>query len=166
MKRLWMGVGALGMLAVFFYFYPFHSVLQITNVKTGRVLFCAKMAEGEEFILSFVHSVNQRPVYDTIRVEGTHFLIVKSRFDSFGAGMPDVSTEGMKLAFGKDGWLEWMVNRPVPEVTFFVGWVAKHSLRLKEKDMALADLAEPGTLLALRIERASHYELGKGRCAQ
>jgi len=154
------------MVAVFFCFYPFYSILQITTVKNGRILFCAKMAEGEEFTLSFIHSVNKRPVYDTIRVEGNHLLIVKSRFDSLGAGMPDASTEGMKLGFGKDGWLEWSVNRPVPEITFFVGWVAQHSLRLKGKDIAMTDLTESGTLLALRMEKASLYEIGKGRCVQ
>ncbi len=122
------------------------------------------MREGEEFILSFVHSVNRRPVYDTFRVEGNRILIVKSRYDSFGAGMPEASMGGMELRVGEDGWLEWIVNRPVPEVTFFVGWVANHSLRLKNRDVPLTRLAEPGTLVSLRIQRASRYDQWKGRC--
>jgi hypothetical protein len=124
------------------------------------------MAEGEEFVLSFVHSVNKRPVFDTIRVEGRHLLIVESRFDSFGAGMPEASTGGMELRTDKDGWLVWTVNRPVPEVTFFVGWVSNHSLRMKGREIALADLASPGTLLSLRIKKASYYDRWKGRCVQ
>lgn len=60
-----MGVCALGILVVFFLFYPLYPVLRITTVKMGKVLVCAKMDEGEEFILSFIHSVNKRPVYDT-----------------------------------------------------------------------------------------------------
>jgi hypothetical protein len=159
-----MSVGTLIIIAVFFLFFPFYPVLRITTVKTGRVLLCAKMAEGEEFILSYIHSVNIRPVYDTIRVEGDHFLIVKSRFDSFSAGMPEVSTNGMKLQFGKDGWMECMINRSVPEVTFFLGWVANHSIHIKGRDIVLADLTEPGTLLSLRIHKSSFYELWKGRC--
>jgi hypothetical protein len=147
-------------------FYPLSPILQITDVKKGDVLFCIRVDEGEEFILSFVHSVNRRPVYDTLRVEGNHFLIVKSRFDSFGAGMPEASSDGMELRVGEDGWLEWIVNRPVPEVTFFVGWVANHSLRLKDLDVPLTTLAEPGTLLSLRIQKASRYDLWKGRCLQ
>lgn len=147
-------------------FYPLAPVLQITDVKKGDILFCARMREGEEFILSFVHSVNKRPVYDTFRVEGNHFLIVKSRFDSFGAGMPEASSDGMELRVGRDGWMEWIVNRPAPEVTFFVGWVANHSLRLKGRDVPLEDLAEPGTLLSLRIQKASRYGVWKGRCLQ
>lgn len=159
-----MGVSALGILVVFFLFYPFYPVLRVTTVKMGTVLICARVDEGEEFILSFIHSINRRPVYDTIRVEGNRLLIVKSRFDSLGAGMPEVSTDTMKLQWGKDGWLEWVVNRSVLEVTFFVGWVANHSLRLKGRDIALVDLVEPGTLLSLRIQKASRYEIWKSGC--
>jgi hypothetical protein len=155
-----MAAGVLAIIAVFFFFYPFYPVLRITTVKTKRVLLCVKMNEGEEFILSFIHSVNKRPVYDTIRVQGNSFLLVKSRFDSFGAGMP----EGSHI--GKDGWLEWTVNRLVPELTLFVGWVANHSLHLKGQDIPLARLVEAGTLLSLRIQKASCYELWKGRCLQ
>jgi len=165
MKRLGMGLGVV-LIISFFVFYPMYPALNITTARNDRVLLCARMADGEEFILSFIHSVNKRPVYDTIRREGNHLLIVKSRFDSFGAGMPEGSTDKEKLQFGKDGWLEWMVNRPMPEVSFFVGWVANHSLRIKGRDIALADLAEPGTLVSLRIQKASRYELWKGRCLQ
>ncbi len=160
MRRLWIGIGALAIIAVFFFFYPFYQVLRITTVKTERVLLCARMVEGEEFILSFTHSVNKRPVYDTIRVKGNDLLIVKSRFDSFGAGMP----EGSHI--GEDGWLEWRVNRLVPEVTFFMGWEANQSLSLKGQDIPLTRLAEGGTLLSLQIEKASRYELWKGGCIQ
>jgi len=155
-----MVAGVFVVVAAFFLFYPLYPVLRVTSVKKADLLFCARMAEGEEFVLSFIHSVNKRPVFDTLRVEGDHVLIVKSRFDSFGAGMP----EGSQV--GEDGWLEWIVNRPVPEVTLFVGWVANHSLRLKGREIPLADLAEPGTLLSLRVQKASRYGLWKGRCAQ
>ena len=63
-------------------------------------------------MLSFVHSVNRRPVYDTLRVERDHLVIVRSRYDSFGAGMPEASTPEGTLTIAKDGWLEWTVNRP------------------------------------------------------
>jgi hypothetical protein len=160
MSRSGMVAGVFVVVAAFFLFYPLYPVLRVTSVKKADLLFCARMAEGEEFVLSFIHSVNKRPVFDTLRVEGDHVLIVKSRFDSFGAGMP----EGSQM--GQDCWLEWVVNRPVPEVTLFVGWVANHSLRLKGREIPLTELAEPGTLLSLRAGKASRYGLWKGRCAQ
>ena len=160
MSRSRIVVGVLVIVAAFFSFYPLYPVLRVASVKKAELLFCARMAGGEEFVLSFIHSVNKRPVFDTLRIEGNQLLIVKSRFDSFGAGMP----EGSQM--GQDGWLEWVVNRPVPEVTLFVGWVANHSLRLKGREIPLADLAEPGTLLSLRAGKASRYGLWKGRCGQ
>ena len=161
MKWLGIGFGTPGIVIVLFLlFYPLCPILQITAAKTGMPLFCTRMAEGEEFILSFTHSVNKRPVYDTIRIEDDHLLIVKTRFDSFGAGMPETAR------LGEDGRLELIVNRPVSEITFFVGWVANHTLESRGKKVGFLSLAEPGTLLSLRIQKASRYELWKGRCAQ
>jgi len=152
------------LIALFYLFYPLYIVLAITATKQGRVVLCAEMAEGEEFVLSFIHSVNKRPVYDTLRIEGDHLLIVKSRYDSFGAGMPETSTENMKLQFDKDGWLVWTVNRPVPEILLFVGRVANHSLSIKGREIALVDLVEPGTSLSLKTHKASFFGIWKGRC--
>jgi len=147
-------------------FYPGNIVLKLTAAKSGRVVFCAPVTDGEEFLLSFIHSVNKRPVYETLRVAGNHLLIVKSRYDSFGAGMPEASTQEGSLKLGSDGWLEWTVNREVPEVNLFVGWVANHSLRLKDREIFLADIVEAGTSLSIRAQKVSCFELWRGRCPQ
>jgi hypothetical protein len=166
-KRVGVSVLSLGaLIALFFLFFPLFTVLKFTTTKEGKTVLCAEMAEGEEFILSFVHSVNRRPVYDTLRIEGDHLLIVKSRFDSFGAGMPETSTENGTLQFDKDGWLAWTANRPVPEVNLSVGRVANHSLSLKGREITLADLVEPGTSLLIKTYKASFFEMWRGRCLQ
>jgi len=145
-------------------FWPFVSALEILDGRTGRVAFFARIQNGEEFLISFVHSVNRRPVYDTLRAEGEHLVIVKSRFDAFGAGMPEASTSEGTLAVAPDGWLEWTVNRSVPEVTVRVGRVADHTLHLKGREIRLADLAQPGAPLTVRIRKARMLDLMKGRC--
>jgi hypothetical protein len=119
---------------------------------------------GEEFVLSFVHSVNRRPVYDTLRTEADRLVIVKSRFDSFGAGMPESSTSEGTLTVARDGWLEWAVNRPVTDVTVRVGRVADHTLYFRDRKIRLSDLSEPGGALTIRVRRARMLDLLKGRC--
>ena len=159
------GIGVLLAAAlVVVFFYPQGLALEIVNANTGQVVLCADMAEGEEFVLSFVHSVNKRPVYDTLRVAKDHLVIVGSRFDAFGAGMPETSTEQGTFRVGRDGWIEWTINRPMPEVVVRVGRVANHTLRLKGRETRLADLAEPGTPLAMRAQNRSLYTEWKGRC--
>ena len=68
MSRLGIVVGVLVIVAAFFLFYPLYPVLRVANVKKAELLFCARMAENEEFVLSFIHSVNKRPVFDTLRI--------------------------------------------------------------------------------------------------
>ena len=93
-------------------FLPFITALELSDFKTRQKLLLVSMRSGEEFTISFIHSVNRRPVYDTLRVESDHLVIVRSRYDSFGAGMPESSTGEGTFAVAKDGWLEWTVNRP------------------------------------------------------
>jgi hypothetical protein len=122
------------------------------------------MRAGDEVVLSFVHSVNRRPIYDTIRVAPDHLVVVRSRFDAFGAGMPDHSTAEGTFRVAEDGWVEWTINRPMDEVVVRVGRVANHTLRLKDREVALATLATPGTAVALRSRAYSRFGLWKGRC--
>lgn len=144
--------------------WPLPPILEVTRADSGQMVLCAEMAAGEEFVLSFLHSVNRRPVFETLRVEREHLVIVGARFDSFGAGMPEASTEQGTLRWTADGWLEWTVNRPVPEVVVRVGRVADHTLLLKGKAIPLADLAEPGSPLAFRVGPESIPPDWKGRC--
>ncbi|MBI5579195.1 MAG: DUF1850 domain-containing protein [Deltaproteobacteria bacterium] len=162
--RLSLGLLIAGAAVVVVFGWPFFSVLEISDLNTGRAVLCARMRAGEEFVLAFTHSVNRRPVYDTLRAEGDRLVIVKSRFDSFGAGMPEASTDEGTLIVAPDGWLEWTVNRPVPEIIVRVGRVAEHKLNFKGREIRLADLAQPGAPLIMRVRKARMLDLVKGRC--
>lgn len=153
------GAAAAGLLLL-----PRHLVLELVPAGPGPPLLCAKMRAGEEVVLSFTHSVNRRPVYDTLRVARDQLVVVKSRFDAFGAGMPEHSTAEGTFRVAEDGWIEWTINRPMPEVVVRVGRVANHTLRLKGRDLPLAALASPGAAVALRPGRYSEFDLWKGRC--
>lgn len=163
MKRLAIAMLGLIMVVSVLLFYPFYSFLQISNVRDGKILFQTKIGKDEEFVLSYIHSVNRRPVYDTIRNKGTQFIIVKSRFDSLGGGMPEVSADGSPIMLGRDGCFECLINRPTKEITFFLGWIANHTLHLKNQIIILSELTPPGTLLSIRVKKASYFEIMTGR---
>jgi hypothetical protein len=155
-------VVAFGMIV--FFLVPTQSVLMVRAVGAGTTVLCTPMNEGEEWTLAYLHSVNRRPVFDTLRVEGGELRIVKSRFDTFGAGIPEVSTTEHPLRIGPDGWLEYTVNRLTPDVTIFVGRVAQHTLQIKGQEIPLVSLAEPGKALHFSVQRRSLFDLWKGRC--
>lgn len=143
---------------------PWMSGVELFSVRRGETRLCARMTNGEEMVLSFTHSVNKRPVYETLKIQDGSLVIVKSRYDAFGAGMPEESNSEGRVEVLPDGWIEWTVNRTVPEVVVRVGRVADHRLRIREREIALADLTEPGDGLRVRSERFSIYRMMKGGC--
>lgn len=142
------------------------TVLEIVREPEGERVFCRRVQPGEEVVIAYVHSVNRRPVYDTLRIEEGGLVIVKSRFDAFGAGMPDGSTDEGTLEVLAGGMLEWRLDRPVGEVTLRVGRLADHRLLFREEAVPLDRLAPPGSALTLRPGRAERFDfLWKGRCS-
>jgi hypothetical protein len=156
-------VVAFGMML--FVFFPIHTILAVRMVKPDQAVFCARMTEGEEWIISYIHSVNRRPVYDILRIDGMGLRIVGSRYDAFGAGMPETSTPENPLRMRPDGLLEYTVNRRVPDVAIFVGRVAAHTLHIKGRKIPFVSLANPGETLRFSVEKRSLYQTLKGGCA-
>lgn len=139
-------------------------MVEVVSFGTGRDLFCAEMDEGEEFTLSFVHSVNKRPVHDTVQVARDYLVVVQSRYDSFGAGMPESSGAEGHLSWDADGWLIWTLNRPIPSIDLFVGREARHIIHIRDIEKALEELVEPGTSISIRTTSRSRVERWKRSC--
>ena len=152
---------ALGVIAIFA--MPSQPALVATTTPE-KTVFCARMHDGEEWMISYTHSVNRRPVYDFMRIEGTGFRILRSRYDAFGAGMPETSTPENPLRMGPDGWLEYTVNRPVPDLTVFVGRVAGHELHIRGRTIPFSNLAAPGRSLRFFVDKRPWYRILTGRC--
>lgn len=147
-----------------FLLVPAFGALEILDPASGRLILWMAMEPGEEFHICFIHSVNRRPVCDTYAWEWSRLVVVRSRFDSFGAGMPDGSTEDGTLHILPDGWLEWRGYRPLSEVTIRVGRVAGHRLFIKAREIPLEQLAKPGQALTFRSGRTSAWDRLTNRC--
>jgi len=150
--------------ATLFLFIPSRSVLVVQKLEPDTLVFCAPLAEAEEWTIAYTHSVNRRPVYDTLRLEGNGLRILRSRFDAFAAGMPDGSVPDDALRLGPDGWLECRVDRRLPDLTIRVGRVAGHQLRIKGRTIPLTNFAPPGSALRFSAAHWSRYQFWKGRC--
>jgi hypothetical protein len=165
-SRAWRGILLVAAVGLALGAWPGSVVLSVVDLRRGQEVLCAAMTEDEDFVLRFVHSVNRRPVLDTLRAARDHMVIVKSHFDAFGAGMPEASTDQGEFRVLPDSTLEWIVNRAMPEVVVRVGRVANHTLILKGREIPLNTLAEPGSPLALRGQTRSRLDLWKGRCVR
>jgi hypothetical protein len=150
---------------LFLLFYPLVKAVAITDAThDGQVLY-ARVNDQEELMFQFTHSVNKRPVYEYLRVDSDQLVVTRTRYDSFGAGMPTEPPPGAVFRFDKDGMLEITgINLRRCEIGLFVGTVAEHSLTIRGRQIKLADLVKPGDRLRLQVTTISLMQLWlKGR---
>jgi hypothetical protein len=132
----------------------------ISDGKTGEVVYCGRIEDFEEFYISFIHSVNRTPVNEYYRIEDGKFVVYKTTFYSYGAGMPDLSDNpGARIKF-ENGKVEIdNIDRSLNEFTILVGTVADHTLHGTTTNFELDKYVEPQNQALFKIKRVSIYDI-------
>lgn len=160
MKKSIMSATIIIFLAIIIFFIPMFNRFTISDGKTGNVVFCGSIENFEEFYTSFIHSVNKTPVNEYYRIENGRFVVYKTTFYSYGAGMPDGSDNpeaNIKFVNGKveiDN-----INRRLSEFTVLVGTVANHTLHTVNTNFELNKYVEPQNQALFKIKRVSIYDI-------
>jgi hypothetical protein len=117
------------------------------------------LAEGEQFTLSYVHSIDRLPIEENLRVRDGELVVDSTRLRQFGAGMGHIPGEGTGRADG-EWWVIEDMNRPIgPEVAIRVGAAAvDHRLRTPDAEVRLSPcltsrrvVVEPVRISTLRL---------------
>lgn len=161
-KALW-GATIIALFLVTFVI-PWRKALIVETTKEKRPLFCFLLEEGEEFVVYYTHSVNRRPVYDTLIFESDHFRVVRSRFDSFGAGIPSGEEGSRKLCKDDSGWILYELNYRIKEIPLFVAFTVSHGMIVRGKTIQFSDFVKPGTSLTLKPSILPLYLIWKKGC--
>lgn len=116
--------------------------LELTNGNTGERYARYSMAPGEEFSITFIHSVNKSPVTDWYETDGQgRIWLRRTVYYDFGAGVPFDLNEGETLSYADNGAMVISgIDREIPEFLIFVGTVSDHTLSIKGKEISLRDL--------------------------
>lgn len=95
--------------------------------------------EGEQFTLSYVHSIDRLPIEENLRVRDGELVVDSARLRQFGAGMGHIPGEGTGRADG-EWWVIEDMNRPIgPQVSIRVGSAAvDHRLRTPDREVRLS----------------------------
>ena len=114
------------------------------------------VSAGDEFSVTFIHSVNQYPLTDVYGIRDHKIYVVRTIYNNFGAGVQTEIEEGQKLEYGENG--EMIVSgfdREMPWLSYIVGTVSDHILTIHGKEISLRELCsrnskvefscEPGT---------------------
>lgn len=141
---------------------PMYSKFTISNGKTGEIVYIDDIANAKEFVVSFKHSVNRTPVNEFIKVEGNYFIVYKTTFYSYGAGMPEYDNSNKQTVTINNGLVQIEnIDLKLESFTYMVGTYADHTLSYLDKSMKLSDLIEPQNPAFFSLNRITTFEIIK-----
>jgi len=134
---------ALATIALSFHFR--WSYLELTNDHSGAVLLRARICEGEEFAVSYIHSVNISPVKEFYQILQGRIVLTAMEFETFGAGMPTTLEVGQTLTRLPEGGMRIDgFDRPISGLRYMVGRINEQVLHLRAEQIPLNTLAPAG----------------------
>jgi hypothetical protein len=159
MKRRYGLLILAGLLAAACGLIPLHALEVRESGGAGRIVFLKRVASGDTFTLSFVHSVEKSEVIDYFRIDDDHRIILyQTEFGSLNTGLPAVVSEGEVFEWTDRGFRLSNLNRVLPEIQLQVSVAYGGSLAMDGNAVSLPALAGNG-LLRISTRRVFAWEL-------
>ncbi|NLY74376.1 MAG: DUF1850 domain-containing protein [Firmicutes bacterium] len=143
MKRFLTGAAVVVIIAssVFIYNIFWAPSLVLSDGNTGKTFAVYPVNEGDEFSVTFVHSVNKSPVTDVYQIRNGAIYVSRTIYYSFGAGVQTRLEPGQTLEYGGDGsMIVSGFQRRLDNLSYIVGTVSDHILKIGGESVSLRDL--------------------------
>ena len=120
----------------------------------GKRLFAWPIRAGEEFEITFTHSLNLSPITDVIAWTGSDLSVIKSKFKAFGAGVP-VPADGIGTEIiHAGGHYELIgIDQHMQSLTILTQAVPNHQIALRGQSASLLSLAGAGKSVTIAVKR-------------
>lgn len=126
---------------------------------SGQVVYMKRVAPGDTFTLSFVHSVEKSAVTDYFRIDDNcRIILYQTEFHSLNTGLPAVVSEGEIFERTDGGFRLSGLKRVLPEIRLQVSAAYGGTLAMKGEEVSLPALAGDGPLL-ISARRVFAWEL-------
>ena len=115
--------------------------LVLSDQVSGRVFARYPVEEGDEFSVTFRHSVNKSNVTEIYEVRSGGIVLTGCVYYDFGAGVAEVLDPGWELTIGENGEMILSgIEMPMNDLTYIVGTVYDHIMTLHGEEIILNDL--------------------------
>lgn len=150
MRRKWLITGAAILFAIaapIFMFLVFSTpCLVLENGNSGKTIAAYPVKQGDEFCVTFIHSVNKSPVTDVYQVRNGKIYVVRTIYYAFGAGVQTEIEEGQTLSYGPDGsMIVSGFDKELQHLSYIVGTVSDHTLQIGGDTISLRELCGKNT---------------------
>ncbi len=127
--------------------------LYIKNRDTDEIYARYTLKEGEQFAVSFIHSVNKTPVEDRYRITGGKIEIFETKYFGFGAGVQTELIGDQKLIMGDDGSMTITdIDTTIENLAYNISPVYDHILILGDEQISLKQLCFPQRGIVIEYE--------------
>lgn len=113
--------------------------------------------KNKEFVILYTHSVNKGLVRDYYLIEDKNIVLSKTRFASYGAGIPE--PEKRQKFTETEDYIEISdINRKIDNLYLFVGTIANHKIEIDEKKIELKEIFKPQENIKIEYKILSIFE--------
>jgi hypothetical protein len=167
MQKKWLITGAAVMVTIaasaFIIWCLSSPYLILENGDTGKVISAYPVKNGEEFSVTFIHSVNKSPVTDVYEIRGGRIYVVRTIYYAFGAGVQTEIEEGQTLEYGQDGsMIVSGFNRRMDNLSYIVGTVSDHTLKIGDESVSLRELCGRNATVRFSLGRRLFSRFNSG----
>lgn len=137
----------------FLAFFPCVKVVSISNRKNlSESIYSKEALKG--FSISYTHSVNKGRIQDFYVCGEDGFVLEKTIFVSYGAGIPEPDEiANCEFEISNNGYVLKNINRQLNSFLLAVGVVAEHSITMEDNEYFLKNFFPPQTSLLFEIRR-------------
>lgn len=133
-------------------FFSKTEMLVLYNTQSGQVYKTFRMAEGDEFAVEFIHSVNQSPIKDVFAIRGGRIVVDRTVYSAFGAGVQTEIGEGQTLEYDIEGNMVVSgFNIVFDKVKYIVSTVYDHILYIDGQELNLTELCGKNAHIAFEL---------------
>ncbi|MBP1550890.1 MAG: DUF1850 domain-containing protein [Oscillospiraceae bacterium] len=127
--------------------------LVLRNGDTDEEFARFRVNEGDEFSVTFIHSVNQYPLTDVYQIKDGKIFVIRTIYNNFGAGVQTEIEEGQTLTINENG--EMVVSgfdMEMPYLSYIVGTVSDHTLTIHNKEISLREICGRNSKVSFSCE--------------
>ena len=131
----------------------------LTNDSSGAVLYRIRLNEGDEFSVSFIHSVNISPVTEIFEIRQGRIVLTALEFYTFGAGMPTEIELYQTLVRLPDGGMRVEgFDRVIGDLRYIIGHTVGQTLNVANHEIPFTDLDEAGQTVLFTVRRLNFWQ--------
>ena len=115
--------------------------LTLSDEESGKVFARLPLKDGDSFSVTFRHSGNKSDVTEIYQRRGSEIWLTGCVYYGFGAGVAEELDPSWTLEMGADGeMILGNIEQRMGDLTYVVGTVYDHILRIGEKSVVLNEL--------------------------